>query len=126
MSAELIDVEGFSAADPVENEDDWLDCVRWEVNNYWRGRSEHDRDGFLCDMAGDPSCLALGHTPDADGSWNEDTHPYGWDGERICPATEYARGCTVCESVDCEWHPFDASALWKAVSEPTASDPQGD
>lgn len=118
VSIDEIEIDGFSAAQPVENEDDWLDCVRWPVNVAWMERKNHDRDGYLCDIAGSPACIALGHTPNADGDWEEDDedHPSGWGDGVICPATRYADACTYCESEDCPWQPFDTSALWKAVS----------
>lgn len=120
-----IAVEGFTADDPIDNLDDWLDCVRWDVNRNWAESKHHDRDGFLCDTAGGPECLALGHKPqpvtdeDADildDGWDDEEHPLGWDFERICPATRSESACTTCESPDCPWTPFDPTALWKAVS----------
>lgn len=114
-----LDVEGFSAAEPIENEDDWEDCIGWQIRVWWMDRRDHDRDGYLCEMAGSPECLALGHKPDPVNGWDDDPdlHPLGWDGiEPICPATRYGTACTQCESDDCGgWEAFDPDALWAAV-----------
>jgi hypothetical protein len=117
----VIDVEGYTTAEPVHDED-WLDVVRWDVNRYWAERGFHNRDGFLCDFAGDPSCLALGHTPDPETEWDDDDdHPYGWGGNPICPATKYATACTECESDDCEWDgPTDARSFWALFGKATS------
>jgi hypothetical protein len=111
-------VEGYSEHEPIED-DDWVDEVRWQVNLWWQERREgHDQDGYFCDAAGDPTCLALGHKPDEDGEWEYDTHPSGWEGEQVCPATRYDSACTVCEG-ECQWGQFfDPTALWEAVSRP--------
>lgn len=116
-----IAIDGWlTAAEPLETLDDWIDEVRWQVNLYWSDRRHHDRDGWLAHEAGSAECLALGHKPDAEGSWQSDPdhHPWGWDCEPLCPATKYDDACTVCEGPvdECEWQPFDPSALWKAVS----------
>lgn len=116
-----LDVEGFTAADPIENEDDWEDCIGWQIRVWWMDRRDHDQDGYLCEMAGSAECLALGHKPNpgqaGDGDeWDNGEHQLGWGGDWICPETKYATACTQCESEDCGgWKPFDPEALWSAV-----------
>ena len=106
------DVDGYTSADPVADED-WLDEVRWQVNRNWQEKPFHNRDGYMCEEAGSPECLALGHQPDTDGDWNDDEHPSGWGYEPVCPATQYGSACSECESDDCSWTPTDSAAFWE-------------
>lgn len=108
-------VEGYSIHEPIPDED-WVDEVRWQLNYDKQDRKGHNRDGFLCHIAGSDECLALGHKPDPEDGWdsddNYDLHPYGWGGERICPATRFDSACTLCESEDCDHPPLDTDAFW--------------
>ena len=63
----------------------------------------HDSDWFLCDSAGGKDCLALGHKPEPDGQWDDETHPVGWNDEPICPATQYGAACSYCENECDAW-----------------------
>lgn len=113
------DVDGYTTADPVPDED-WEDVVRWEVNYHHAVRHDgHNRDGYFAEVAGSEKCLALGHKPDPEQDWDTeelyDSHPYGWDGERLCIGTKYGAACTECESEDCPWEPANAEILWEKV-----------
>ncbi|NQX36266.1 hypothetical protein [Herbiconiux sp. VKM Ac-2851] len=95
--------EGYTIVEPID-EDDLAD-VFWTLRWHHRERATHNADGYLCEMAGSTQCLALGHHPDENGEWDEDTHPVGWDvGDPLCPATRFEAACTTCEGPvsDCE------------------------
>lgn len=102
--------------DSEEERDEYLSDVYVDLRNYWYDRRYHDRDGYFCELAGSEECEALGHKPDKEYGWDDDQeHPYGWDGEVICPATRFGAACTQCEG-ECDFEFFDSSALWKAVA----------
>jgi hypothetical protein len=104
-----IDVEGYSAADPVEDEY-WVETVRRELNGRWyENRLGHDRNAYFCEPANSDACKALGHVVPKEG---DDEHPFGWDGDVICPATRYGSACSECESENCPWSPTDRDAFW--------------
>jgi hypothetical protein len=117
----VIDVEGYTAEDPI-GEEDWRDEVQWVVETHWSDRRTHDADGYICEMAGSDRCLDLGHIPDpVDGWWSDDeAHPVGWSGDPICPATRLEDACTVCEGPvsECESAPTDTAAFWRLFSTP--------
>lgn len=123
------------AAEAAEMErDDELDTYMEDVYNdlrtAHRERRFHDRNGYLCDFAGDRSCLALGHKPDPECGWEEDDeHPEGWGGNPICPATKYDVACSQCESDDCEGAELLAMStrneLWALVAKSPTSDAKG-
>jgi elongation factor P--beta-lysine ligase len=116
-------VEGFTAEKPVPD-DDWADFVRWEVDQKWKSHAEnHDRNGFFAEYAGSEQCLALGHTADEEGEWDDDAHPYGWDGDQICVATRYGLACTECESDECFGEDTDTRAFWELFSADGSSRP---
>jgi len=106
------DVEGFTSANPVPDED-WDDFVRWELNLRWSERRGHNLDGFMAHPAGSEQCEALGHKPEPDGEWDYLLHPVGWHGDEICVATSYGAACTYCESEDCEAPVTDTATFWK-------------
>lgn len=110
------DVDGYTAADPIE-EDDWEDVVEWEVMQVQQVRHQgHNRDGYFALVAGGAACTALGHKPDPENEWlDDDEHERGWDGEHLCQATAYGSACTECESEDCPWEPADPQVLWAKV-----------
>lgn len=91
------EIDGYSAEQPVADVD-WFDEVGWALNYRERERKNHDLDGWFAHEAGSPQCLALGHVEPADG-WEDDPddHPHGWEGEPLCPATQYDVCCTQCE-----------------------------
>ena len=109
--------EGIPAAgelDEIEMEE-WLTDLFDDLRADFRERRFHDRDGYLCDLAGSEQCLALGHRPDENGEWElDDDHQGGWDGDVICPATKYATACTSCESADCPMQ--ELPNLWALAS----------
>jgi hypothetical protein len=111
----VIDVEGFTPESPIA-EEDWDDMVAWEMRVYWSDRWRHNDDGYLCEIAGSPACLALGHVVfDEDGMLDEalEDHPTGWDGDSLCPATKYDTACTTCEG-PCQAPPTATpAAFWK-------------
>jgi hypothetical protein len=115
----MIDVEGYTAEEPVSDED-WWDEVRWQVSYHHSVRHDgHNRDGYFAEIAGSEKCLALGHRPDPELGWETDdlydSHPYGWHGDQLCTATKYGTACTECESDDCPWEPADPEILWGKV-----------
>lgn len=97
--------------EPMEN-DEASDLAR-ELRMSARERSFHDRDGYLCEIAGSTECLALGHEFDPDEGWDFDgEHPVGWGGDNLCPATRYATACSYCESEGCDNPPLDPDEFW--------------
>lgn len=115
----MIEVDGYTAADPVPDED-WNDEVRRRVNRNLQERRFHNSDGFMCYLAGDPECLALGHKPDPDGEWYDgDLHVNGWNGDTVCPETRWGTACTECETEtgDCDYEAPDVRAFWDLFAE---------
>lgn len=105
-----------TASDTPEELEEWLTDTFAEFADAHRERRYHDADGFYAELAGSPSCLALGHIARVDeghplfDEW-EAAHPMSWDGdERLCEATQYGTACTACET-DCGmfWEP---PTLW--------------
>lgn len=120
MSA--LEVEGFSAEDPIENDDEWVEQVRDRVNYWWSEHKYHDRNGWYAELAGSAECQALGH-PAIDGEDDDAVlehekydHSPSFDGDWLCGATRYGTACSECEG-EChlgDWP--DASRLWAAVA----------
>jgi len=114
-----LDVEGYSAADPIESDEDWHDEIGSRILYWWSEHKFHDRNGWYAELAGSPKCLALGHewNPEGDDLEHERFgHEPGWGGDNwICPDTRYGSACTECEG-EChlgEWPADDI--LWAAV-----------
>lgn len=116
----MIDVDGYTAADPILDED-WNDEVRWQVNTNLSERRYHNRDGFFCELAGSPECLALGHEPDPEDGWDDDPdgHPNGWNSDTLCVATRFGVACSECENDvnECEYQRPDTRAFWNLFTE---------
>lgn len=116
MSGHLTGGGEFTVSNPIPDED-WEDFVRWEVNDNWAENSwMHPLDGFFADIAGGPTCLALGHTPDEDGYWEDiEGHGSSWADDYLCYATKYGVCCTACESDDCPVlnRATDTKAFWR-------------
>jgi hypothetical protein len=115
-----LDVEGCSAAEPLETEEDWEDLVGSQLRYWWSEHKYHDRNGWYAELAGSEQCLALGHewNPDGDDIDHERfEHQPSWDDRWICPDTRYGSCCTECEG-ECylgDWPADDI--LWAAVRE---------
>jgi hypothetical protein len=90
-----------------------VDYISHEIRLIMRESLFHDDNGYICDFAGDSSCLALGHEPDPEEGWSDDdAHPKGWSGVPVCPATKWQAACSYCESDDCQSPPLDRDAFW--------------
>ena len=114
-------VEGFSASNPVPDED-WLDFVRWDVNTNWHDQASlHPLTGFFAQYAGSNACVALGHVSRKDDDWEDvEGHPMGFGEEFLCIGTAYGVCCTVCESDDCPIlnRATDTKSFWRLFSSP--------
>lgn len=123
MSADItaLDVEGCSAADPLESEEDWDDLVGSQLRYWWSEHKYHDRNGWYAELAGSKACQELGHPVilgDSEESILEHEkydHSPAFDGGWVCGATRYGAACTECEG-ECNLADWPADdILWAAV-----------